>query len=427
VDQTRNKELGPNDILFGDATNNIATAKWFWIVSNHFTLDSTISHDSTVLKNINHSNQLLFDTTPRQLTFKQDAAYLGPRHKIEAGYSARRLDQDGNRARVEFSTGQLVTTDQFSKLSWQPGAYIQDTVTGLKSRLTVTWGGRFDRLSLTGENVWMPRGSLAYSVSPKTRLTMAFGQYSEFPNFFQLAGQFANPALNAERATHYTMQMERSINDKTRVRVEVYDREDRNGIFSADTEYRLVGDHATGPGIPEPIQWNNSLRGHARGAEVFIERHSVNKLSGWVSYSYGAARYRDAATNLSFDGDFDQRHTLNSYATYRLKPTLNLSAKYRYGSNYPAAGFLTITGGPLRLNSERNRSHIPPYSCLDARANKAFNFDRWKLTLYGEVLNVLGRQNFRYVITTDTVNHFVSFDREDLFPRLPIAGIRLEF
>jgi hypothetical protein len=106
---------------------------------------------------------------------------------------------------------------------------------------------------------------------------------------------------------------------------------------------------------------------------------------------------------------------------------LNLSAKYRYGSNYPAAGFLTITGGPLRLNSERNRSHIPPYSRLDARANKAFNFDRWKLTLYGEVLNVLGRQNFRYVITTDTVNHFVSFDREDLFPRLPIAGIRLEF
>src|SRR4029077_4667477 len=116
---------------------------------------------------------------------------------------------------------------------------------------------------------------------------------------------------------------------------------------------------------------------------------SVNKLSGWVSYSYGVARYREAATNLSFDGDYDQRHTFNAYATYRLRPSFNLSAKFRYGSNFPIVGFLKFDGTRLVLSDQRNQVRMPAYSRLDVRANKAFNFDRWKLTLYAEILNVL--------------------------------------
>jgi hypothetical protein len=57
------------------------------------------------------------------------------------------------------------------------------------------------------------------------------------------------------------------------------------------------------------------------------------------------ARYRDAAANLSFYLDYDQRHTFNAYLTYRLRPSLNLSAKYRYGSNFPIVGFLKLDGG----------------------------------------------------------------------------------
>ena len=60
-------------------------------------------------------------------------------------------------------------------------------------------------------------------------------------------------------------------------------------------------------------------------------------------------------------------------------------------------------------------------------ANKSFNFDRWKLTLYGEVLNVLGRENLRYATEVDTVNRLLSLDRDTMFPRLPIAGIKVEF
>jgi hypothetical protein len=429
VDQHRDKSFGANDFLFGDSQSRIAIANWFWVLSNRFTLDSSASYDDAILKNVNHDRSLLFRSNPKQFAFKQDAAYqLGSSSTIAVGYFARRLDQDGERRRFQFSSKRFVTSDSFSKQAWQPGAYAQHTVTGLDSRLAFTYGARLDRLDITSQNVWMPRASLAFSPLSNTKVTVAFGQYSQFPNFFQLLGEFANPNLRAERATHYTLQVEQLLSSKMRIRVEAYGREDRDGIYSAGTEYRIADGEPVGPlvGVSEP-QLQNNLRGHARGIEVFVERRSVNKLSGWISYSYGVNRYRDAATNLSFNGDFDQRHTANAYATYRLKPTLNLSANYRYGSNFPAIGFLKIQGNSVTLSDQRNQSRAPFYSRLDVRANKSFNFDRWKLTVYGEVLNVLNRQNVRYTTAVDTINTFVSFDKDTMFPLLPIAGLSVEF
>ena len=141
---------------------------------------------------------------------------------------------------MDYASQQFVTSDSFSMSGWQPGAYVQDTITGWNSRLAFTYGGRFDRFTVTGQNVWMPRASVAFSPLTNTKVTAAFGQYAQFPNFFQLFGQFRNPNLKAERATHYTLQVEQLVNDKTRIRLEAYDREDRNGVYSADAEYRLV-------------------------------------------------------------------------------------------------------------------------------------------------------------------------------------------
>lgn len=430
VDEHRDKTFNANNFLFGDSQNKVVIADWLWVVSNRFTLASAVSHDNARLKNVNHDHALLFRSNPRQFAFKQDAAYqfFGSSNKIETGYFARHLNQDGERRRFQTSTQQPVTTDLFSASAWQPGAYIQHTITTADSRFALTYGGRFDRLAVTGQNVWMPRASVSFAPLHNSKVTFAFGQYAQFPTFFQLFGEFANPGLRAERATHYTFQLEQLLNEKTRIRFEAYDREDRDGIYSADTEYRLVNGNGVGPGIGiSSPRVQNNLRGHARGIEVFVERRSVNKLSGWVSYGYGVARYRDAATDLSFYGDFDQRHTANLYATYRLKPTLNLSAKYRYGSSFPVIGFLNVRSNGVSLSDQRNQSRSRAYSRLDVRVNKAFNFDRWKLTLYGEVLNVLNRENIRYTTETDTVNRTLSFNQDTTFPLLPIAGIRVEF
>jgi hypothetical protein len=80
-------------------------------------------------------------------------------------------------------------------------------------------------------------------------------------------------------------------------------------------------------------------------------------------------------------------------------------------------GFFREENGQVVLDSEPNRVRLPTYSRLDLRINKAFYFKRSKLTLSGEVLNALARDNFRQD----------GRRREKLLPFLPSVGIAFEF
>ena len=74
---------------------------------------------------------------------------------------------------------------------------------------------------------------------------------------------------------------------------------------------------------------------------------------------------------------------------------MSLSAQWRYGTGMPCPGFIRQTGpNAYALGPDRNRVRLPDYSRADVRINKAFVFSRWKLTLAGEVLKVLNRDNY---------------------------------
>ncbi len=227
-----------------------------------------------------------------------------------------------------------------------------------------------------------------------------------------LYGERGNPRLRAERATHYNVAIEHLIGNNTRVLAEFYDREDKELIFGLEDILILDGEVSF-----ISLPFNNSVRGYARGFEVSLHRRSANRLAGWLSYSYSATRLRDRVTGFSFISDFDQRHTISGYGSYRLTETLNLSAQWRYGSGLPMVGFLQEIGEQLFLASERNRVRLPDYSRVDFRISKSFHFKRSKLTLIGEVLNVLARENVRQD----------GFGRQKLLPFLPSLGIAFEF
>ena len=53
-------------------------------------------------------------------------------------------------------------------------------------------------------------------------------------------------------------------------------------------------------------------------------------------------------------------------------------------------------GDTVFLSSRRNAYRPGGYSRWDVRADKAFLFQRFKPTLYGEAVNVLDRTNWRY-------------------------------
>jgi hypothetical protein len=147
-----------------------------------------------------------------------------------------------------------------------------------------------------------------------------------------------------------------------------------------------------------------------------------------VSYAFGHARWH-GDPGLEFDSDFDQRHTVTVFGTYRLSPTLNLSTKYRYGSGVPVAGYYEERPDGVFLSSERNRYRPGSYSRWDIRANKAFLFARWRLTLFAEIMNLLDHTNTRYtgLDGIDVRTRRVFLDTDTLFPFLPSVGLTAEF
>jgi hypothetical protein len=137
---------------------------------------------------------------------------------------------------------------------------------------------------------------------------------------------------------------------------------------------------------------------------------------------------RDGISGARFPSDWDQRHTINVYGGYRLRPSVNLSVRTTWGSGFPIPGYLRTAGGLYYLTSVRNGQRLGTYNRTDLRINKAWTRDKWKLTLYGELVNLTNRTNHIFEslnsYNSKTGQAYVTVDT--MFPVLPSAGIVFE-
>jgi TonB dependent receptor/CarboxypepD_reg-like domain/TonB-dependent Receptor Plug Domain len=420
-------DLQPQDGHTADAGTDLATLQWRFLPSPRGWLHSVAFASRESGRNRTLDSTDTFRSVSTQWGLRLDAARVFGRHRLEAGLLVRSLSEEAVAREFVSRAGSWVTTEDYDARSAEGGVFVQDTWTGLGDRLTLTLGGRLERFEETSETRVLPRASLAWGVSGKTRLLAAFGSYSQFPAFGQLYGRHGNPELDAERATQALVAVEHNLGASTRVRVEAYDQRMTGIAFNPATDWRVEDDRIVAPRPGAPLE--NALSGPSRGLEVLVQRRSANGLSGWVAYSFGHARVHEDGGGLELDTDFDQRHTLTVFGSYRVSHTLNLSTKYRYGSGFPFPGFYEARSDGVYLSSERNLYRPESYSRWDIRANKAFVFTGWKLTVYGEVINVLNRTHTRYTDLDgiDGRTRRVFFETDTLFPLLPSVGVVVEF
>jgi hypothetical protein len=420
--------LGVNTTEKGSSRSDILSLNWGWTPAPSTHLQTVAYLEKEAAHNYNKNGEFLFEQNASQFGLRQDVSHqFRTRHRLEGGYFLRRLSEDQMRNRFDYGSNDFITLNSYDCSSVYPGGYLQDHWSAWANKLFFTFGVRFDRINYTGENVVLPRLGFQWNLSGRSKLSGAYGVYSQFPSFTQFAGEFRGENLVAERSRHLILAFEQTLTDKVRIRVEGYDQKEISRIFSPQTQYRLVNGIITPPLYGDVLE--NSAHGYSRGVEFFLQRRSANRLSGWISYSLGYARLTDSLSGLRFYTDQDQRHTFNAYGSYRFTKTWNLSAKYRYGSNFPISGFYRQQGDKYFLDSRKNEVRVPAYGRLDLRVNKGFYFQRWKLTLYGEVANVFDRKNYRYV-DIRRINYKtneVTFQRDSLMPILPTVGVTLEF
>ncbi|HSW49426.1 MAG TPA: hypothetical protein VLH09_04590, partial [Bryobacteraceae bacterium] len=349
-----------------------------------------------------------------------------PHATLEAGWSTRRLRDSGFENRYQFNPAAVRRLEDHAGHGWRLGGYLQQTRSSSGGRIRAAAGARWDRHGVNGIQAVSPHASLAITAWPGADLRIGWGQYVQYPELRWLFTAAGGRGLLPERSNHLVASIEQRLGPRTRLRAEFYEREDRDLLFRPFYEPRLIAGKIFNPPPSPPVR--NSVRGYGRGFEVFVQRRSANRLSGWVSYAYSRARLRDGEARISFPADEDQRHTMNAFGSYRVRPTVNLSLKWLYGSGYPLPGFYRVESGQYFLSESRNQVKVDTFQRVDARLNKAYVFQRWKLTLYVEAVNVFNRANYRFS-SFDGYNSKtgrVSLSVTKMFPIIPSVGTVLE-
>lgn len=306
------------------------------------------------------------------------------------------------------------------------GAFVEQSWSWWEGRVRVGAGGRWDRHSLDKDSRFSPQASLALRPFSSLRFELGWGNYVQYPEVAQFTSTLGSPTLRPMRSTHAVGAVEQRFGDRTRLRAEFYDREDRDLINQPFLDPRILNGRVFVPPV-NPL-YENSLNGHARGVEVFFQKSTANGLTGWISYAYGRTWMHDDMSGASYPSDWDQRHTVNVYGSYRIRPTVNLSLRCTYGSGFPVPAFVQRTATGYALAAQRNQLRLPSYFRSDVRVNKAWTTRHWKTTLYGEVLNITNRTNYRF----DSFDGYypqngiayVSLDQ--MFPILPSVGVVFE-
>ena len=410
-----------------DNQSTMAVTTWRYLPSQTFTISQRVAVIQNTFKNLSRDSVDLDSGDAHDLVYRADVT-AAPRANVlfESGGETRWSSGVGREQRL--SGGRFQQRESFDSHAFAASIYGQARISspGGGAGWSIAPGLRVDRFSLVDRTAASPWIQAMLPLTGRLTLRGGTGVHRQEPGFVEVLGSHGTLTLRAERAYHTDIGVEGRVGSAGRWQMTVYDREDRDLLRLPYTEPRVV-DGVLVNGLLTS-HYLNALDGHARGVEFLLQRQATNGFAGWVSYALGFATYHDRTTNEEFAGDYDQRHTVNLYGTYRVSERMSLSARFRAGSNFPTTGYWAERDGAYLLGADRNTLSVPAYARLDARANRTFAWSDKRLTLFLEAINVLGRRNVRYALPSINRRTFEATGLyERMVPRIPSVGVLLEF
>jgi hypothetical protein len=416
-------------------------------------------------------------------------------HLLEAGFESHSLrtgwgwtirgDRNLNEANGSSALGGagLPSLLDSSRSAWRAGAWLTDRWT-LAPRLRVEPGLRLDWSGLAGEVVASPRLALLADLDHGMRLRVAGGLFTQSPGYEKLlqSDYFVDLSdadalgLRSERAWHTVVGLERSFGPGLLARAEgYYKRFDRLIVGRLETPGELADRVATydfppdladqRPSAPQITTVpGNDGAGRAYGVELYLARQarsSTDRVSGWLSYTWGRAE--TTAYGRTYPSDYDRPHALSLVANYRLSRLIELGTTVRVQSGFPYSMPVGVRvaavadrndsdgdGNATELIPQRdalglpvwtadygdannlNSARLPIFARVDVRVTFRPQWQSRRWQLYLEVINLLNRRNasglsaeLLYDPTSDRPR--VTTTRDGSLPLLPSFGVRFRF
>ncbi|MEJ8757204.1 TonB-dependent receptor [Pontibacter sp. H259] len=305
-----------------------------------------------------------------------------------------------------------ITLDYNTNLDFfRYGAFGQVSRSVFANRLGLSVGVRTDMNSFTTNGndplkTLSPRAALSYVLHPKWTLNASSGIYYKLPTYtvlgYQEEGNYLNKQAGYIKSIHYVLGTEFLPRQDLRFTLEGfykvygnYPVSIRDGISLANQggEFGAIGNEAVA----------SIGKGRAYGAEFYLQKKLTGTVFSVLSYTYVVSEFT-GLNGQYISSAWDYRHLVSGLVGKKLPRNWEFGAKYRYAGGAPATPFdleasqrnyASLGVGILdynRLNSER----LQPFSQLDVRIDKKWNFNRVTLDLFLDIANVLSSNSPGY-------------------------------
>ena len=416
----------PNELASGKLISAIGNVQWRYSRSASFAVTQQLYVINADYTNRVHAGWVRDEGGDVDATWRGGVEWNpAPAHFFEFGAQSQRLE--ASRIVRRQVTPVIETLVAHTGVhAWSSAAYAQYRWTP-SMRFAVTPGVRVERWNLIDSAKASPWLLSEYELTPGLRARFGAGIQRQSPGLDHALQIVEGTRLVPERSATAEAGLERRIGAAWRASVSAYYRRDTDLLRFQDAEIRLENNRVI---VPRRANWRNALNGDARGLELKVERRSAAGLNGWLSYAWNKSELQDAGdgTPERFAADYDQRHTMNAFLAYRWSGRTSVSARLRYGSNFPIRGYIGASAAGYVLSEQRNTLRMPEYVRLDLRADRTFTFRSRRLTLFMEVINVSNHENVRpNGAGVNLTTRRVFEPTESTFPLLPIAGILVEF
>ncbi|MFT6188617.1 MAG: hypothetical protein ACJAW8_000074 [Oleispira sp.] len=246
-------------------------------------------------------------------------------------------------------------------------------------------------------------------------LNGGWGQYHKFTdNFAEVAKGFGNPDLKQSTSDHYTLGIEHQLNETL--------------LIKFDSYYKTFDDLVVANIDPTTPRYTNDADGDAYGFELFLNKSFSEGWYGWVSAAYSETRRRNKLTGEDFKYNYDQPWIVNLVSNHELNQDWTLGFKWRYQSGQ----LITPVVSAAQTNIDNPDKYVPVYGDLnsrrlpdihklDIRLDRNYQYKKWNMDLYVEVLNVYNQANISgYKYNEDYT------DKEDItgLPTIVSFGIK---
>ncbi len=321
--------------------------------------------------------------------------YLG-KLKWAYGMNMQRSNYENN------TTIERINNSFYSALKFSKFGIFTQISGNLGTKSEFTFGLRVDDDSFTKNNLLdhiSPRAALTYNFNEDLSATLGVGRYFKIPTYTQLGyqnnGIFVNENLSYVQSDHVTVGIKKYFGNTSLLSVEGFLKSYSNYPVSILDEISLANKGA-GFEVLGNEEVESTGKGRSYGLELLYQQKLSNNFYGLFSYTFFFSEFSGLDPDIYKRSSWDSRHLASFTGGYKLKKNWEISSRFRYNGKTPYAPIdesQSLASYPdIRLNYDLlgNENYLlDPFSQLDLRIDKKWNFTSSSFNLFIEVQNLL--------------------------------------